>query len=139
MQYRKCGSMYVVRLEKGEEVMETMKKFADECLIGCASVTGIGATDQALLGVFDPEKKAYHEMEYRVPMEILSLTGNISRKDGDSWMHLHAVVADDSQVARGGHVLRMVISLTAEIFVTVLPGDLERKPDPALGIALIQP
>ena len=130
---------YVLRLEKGEEVLEALRVFAAEADIGCASVTGIGATDDAVLGVFDMEKKVYHENAYAVPMEILSLTGNISVKDDEAYVHMHAAVADETGIAKGGHILRMRISLTAEIFVHVLPGELNRKPDEELGINLIQP
>ena len=140
MVFRKSGENdYVLRLEKGEEVMEALRVFAAEAGIGCGSVTGIGATDDTVLGVYDMGKKAYHENEYTVPMEILSLTGNISVKDDEAYIHMHAVVADETGIAKGGHILRMRISLTAEIFVRVLPGELNRKLDDELGINLIQP
>ena len=53
MEYRKFGDTYVLRLDQGEEVMESLRRFAEAEQISLASVQGIGA-----LSAFD--LKAHH-------------------------------------------------------------------------------
>ena len=99
-------------------------------------VEAIGATDQALLGVYDPEKKEYYPEKIDMFMEIVSLNGNITAMDGKPYIHLHAALADQHHVIHGGHVLEMRIGATCEMFITVLNGEVNRRRDEALGINL---
>ena len=79
MEYRKFGDTYVLRLDQGEEVMESLRRFAEAEQISLASVQGIAA-----LSAFD--LKAHH---YEGCYEITSLLGTIDTMDGQFYCHLH--------------------------------------------------
>jgi predicted DNA-binding protein with PD1-like motif len=47
----------------------------------------------------------YKDVDLSEPMEIVSLYGNISLKDGKPFVHAHVVLSDEKGNARGGHLL----------------------------------
>ncbi len=53
MEYRKFGSHYLVRIDRGEEVMESLMKMCREERILLGSVSGLGAADYAEIGIYD--------------------------------------------------------------------------------------
>ena len=134
MEYRKFGSRIVLRLDKGDEIVSSVLETAAKENIALASVYGIGGTDFAKVGVFNTEKRAYDEFELRGTHEITSLTGNINTMAGEPYTHLHITLAGPGGDVKGGHLLSCVISLTAEIFITVIEGRVDRKKDPELQI-----
>lgn len=136
MQYKQFGSIFMVRCDLDEDVIESLKKVCEKEHILLGLVEAIGATDQALLGVYDPEKKEYYPEKIDMFMEIVSLNGNITAMDGKPYIHLHAALADQHHVIHGGHVLEMRIGATCEMFITVLNGEVNRRRDEALGINL---
>ena len=62
-------------------------------------------------------------------MEITSLVGNISTKDGDVYLHLHINLCRADMSVIGGHLNECRISATCEMFVRKLPGSVGRKLD----------
>ena len=136
MQYMKSGNIYTVRLDLGEDIMESLKKLCEKEQIRLGRVEAIGAADHAVLGVYDLAKKEYYPEKMDEFMEITSLNGNITAMDGKPYIHLHATLADQSHVIHGGHVLEMRVGATCEMFVTVPGGEVTRKKDEELGINL---
>lgn len=136
MQYKRMKDTYAVRLDVGEEVMESLKKLAEAERIRAAEVSAIGATDWAVVGVFDREAGAYRKEELNRFMEITSLMGNITEMDGKPYIHLHAMLADQDHGIHGGHVIEMRVGLTCEMFVRVMEGAIEREHSDELGINL---
>ena len=136
MQYKRMKDTYAVRLDVGEEVMESLKKLAEGEQIRAAEVSAIGATDRAVIGVFDREAGAYRQEELNRFMEITSLMGNITEMEGKPYIHLHAMLADQDHGVHGGHVIEMRIGLTCEMFVRVMEGAIGREHSDELGINL---
>lgn len=136
MQYRQFGNTYTVRIDLGEDIVESLKKLCKDERIHLGRVEAIGAADHAVLGVYDLEKKEYYPEEIHEFMEITGLNGNITAMDGKPYIHLHATLADQCHGIHGGHVLEMRVGATCEMFVTVLEGNVERQKDEALGINL---
>ena len=136
MQYRKFENTCMVRIDLGEEIIESLKKLCMDEDIRLGRVEAIGATDRAVIGVFDPEKKEYCTEKIDEFMEIASLNGNITAVGGKPYIHLHAALADRRYVIHGGHVFEMRVGATCEMFVTVLDGAVTRNKDEELGINL---
>lgn len=136
MQYRKFENIWMVRLDLGEDVIAQLKKLCEEERICLGKVEAIGATDKAVIGVYDLEKKEYYPEEISEFMEITSLNGNITAMDGKPYIHLHAVLADQRHAVHSGHVLEMRVGATCEMFITALDGKVTRMKDEALGINL---
>ena len=136
MQYKRFGNTCMVRIDLGEDIVESLKKLCEDEQIRLGRVEAIGATDHAVIGVYDLAKKEYYPEKIDGFMEIASLNGNITAMDGKPYIHLHTVLADQQQVIHGGHVLEMRVGATCEMFVTVLEGEVTRQKEEAIGINL---
>lgn len=136
MHYKLFGKTYAVRIDLGEDVVESLKKLCEDEHICLAHVEAIGATDHAVIGVYDLGKKEYYPEKIDEFMEIASLNGNITSMEGKPYIHLHATLADQHHVIHGGYVLEMRVGATCEMFVTILEGNMDRHKDERLGINL---
>ena len=134
MQYKQFGNTYMVRIDLGEDIVESLKKLCGDEHILLGRVEAIGATDYAVVGVYDLMKKEYYPETIDEFMEITSLNGSVTAMDGKPYIHLHATLADQDHVIHGGHVLEMRVGATCEMFVTVLDGEVSRHKDEELGI-----
>ena len=138
MQYKKYGDTYAVRIDVGEEIMQSLKDLCVKEDIRLAQVDALGAASHAVIGVYDLEQQAYHREELNGFMEITGLTGNVTRMDGQVYLHLHGTLADQKNVVHGGHVIEMTVGATCEMFVRTLPGEVTRSRDEKLGINLMR-
>ena len=136
MEYKRIKDRIFLRLEKGEEICASIKEVAKKENVAAAAVSGIGATDDFTVGVFDTEKKAYEEYAFSGNHEINAIVGNVSEKDGEPYVHLHITCTGKGAKVVGGHLLSGVISLTAEIVIDVSGCAIGRKRDDALCINL---
>ena len=138
MEYKKYGDTYLVRIDLNEEIMQSLKTVCERENIHLARVEALGAANHAVIGVYDLKAQAYHQEELNGFMEITGLTGNVTRKDGAVYIHLHGTLADQNNTVHGGHVIEMTVGATCEMFVTALPGEADRARDEKLGINLIR-
>ena len=136
MRYKQFRNNYMIRFDLGEDIVENLKNLCEDEHILLGRVEAIGATDHAVIGVYDPAKKEYYPEEIHEFMEIASLNGNITAMGGKPYIHLHATLADQNHVIHGGHVLEMRVGATCEMFVTALDGEVNREKDEGLGINL---
>ncbi|MDU3351044.1 MAG: DNA-binding protein, partial [Clostridium sp.] len=70
MNYRVFGDKIVLRLEKGEEVIESIKKVCEEQKIIAGSISGLGATNHVVVGLFKPNEKKYYSTTHEYDFEI---------------------------------------------------------------------
>lgn len=134
MDYRKFGDTVVVRLDKGEEICRSLLQIAQNEKITAASVSGIGAVSDFVVGLFDPEKKQFGENHFTGYYEVTAVTGNLTTKDGAPYLHLHMSCADAQGHVVGGHLAQATISLTGEIFIQVINGNVGRAFDEKVGL-----
>ncbi len=113
----KTEAGYVVRLDMGEEIMETLLAFVhDEKIMG-GNISGIGAVKDTTLGFFDLHRRQYDRHEFADDMELVSFNGNITWFEDEPMIHAHAVVAGPDLAARGGHLFSSQIAVTGEFHV----------------------
>ncbi len=136
MEYRRFENTIVVRLDRKEEILEKLREVALKENVKLASVSGIGATDDFIVQLYDLNDKSYHPHHFTTPHEIVSLTGNINTMSHEYYAHLHMCCADEEAKAVGGHLTKAVISATGEIFLTVLDGSVDRFHDEETGLNL---
>ncbi len=129
MDYRIFGNQIVLRIDRGEEVMETLIKLCEKEKIKLGSIVGLGAADYLVMGLYDVEKQQFSEIKLEVPLEITSIIGNITEMDGKPYLHLHINASDANGHTYGGHLKAVRISGTSEIFVTVVDGHVGREKD----------
>ncbi len=138
MDHRDMGEgFFILKAKPGEEIISAVTAFVNEKKIYAGFLTGIGAAELAELGYFDPQKKIYFRKTYQEPLEIVSLSANISRvEDGQAFLHAHAVLGLTDFSARAGHLFRAIADPTCEIYLRSLPGAVERRMVPELGLKL---
>ncbi len=137
MEYKKIdNNHYVVRIEKGEEILEQLTLLCEKENILTGEITGIGASNKVEIGLFNTITKEYKTTVKEGMFEITSLVGNISRKDGNVYLHCHINFSDESLNVMGGHLVKCYISATGEIIITVLHGNVERRFDSEIGLNL---
>lgn len=136
MEYKKLGNHYVMRVDPGEEILEKLKELCEREDIRAGSAVGLGAANRAVVGLFDTVNKVYKKKELAGPMEITSLVGNISTKDGETYLHFHVNLCNENMEIMGGHMNACYVSATAEITVTKLEGIVERRMDEEIGLNL---
>ena len=138
MKYHHFGSgRYVLRLDPGEEVVASIIAFAAECKLTAAWLSGIGSVDHAVLGFLDPKEKVYLKRTFDERLEIGHLAGNVGLSGDQVVAHLHAVVSPRELLAYSGHLHEARVGVVVEIFVTGLPGTIQRHVDPATGFGRI--
>ena len=57
------------------------------------------------------------------------MTGNVTRKEGQVYLHLHTTLCDQTLKTYGGHVNELRISATCEMFLRTLSGQVSRYLD----------
>ncbi len=134
MEYLKSENKYIVRIDRGEEILEKLNELCKKEDITLAGIYGIGACDYVKIGLFNVETQNYTCTELHGMMEITSLTGNVTTKDGEIYLHLHINVADEELKVRGGHLNACRIAATCEIILTTVKGSVTRKVDPVIGL-----
>ncbi|MCR8463294.1 MAG: DNA-binding protein [Candidatus Korarchaeota archaeon] len=129
-------SDFVLVLEKGDDVTESLKKLAkEENLSGF--FMGIGAVADPTIGYFDVEKKQYLKMELKGSFEVLGLTGNISfLPDGEPFVHAHIILGDSNHKVLGGHLFSAKVSITLELLI-LRTQKLLREKNPEFDLWLI--
>lgn len=128
----------LVRIDKDEEIVESLTEVCKQNNITLGSVLGIGATNKAKIGLFDVDLKKYHSKELTGNYEIAPLSGNISIKDGEIYLHLHINLCDANHNSFGGHLNHAIVSATFECIIDVIEGRADREFDEDTGLNLLK-
>jgi predicted DNA-binding protein with PD1-like motif len=100
----KLKNIYQGSLKKGVDIIGGLTQVMKEGGISAGVVSGIGAVTEAHIAYFNAQTRKYEEAHLRENMEILSLRGNISIKEGDVFPHIHVVLSKRDFSALGGHL-----------------------------------
>ena len=136
MNYKKVSnSDFVVKLDRGEEIVSTLTRFFCDREISSGTVSGIGALSCVELGFYDTSCKEYKRKTFESDLEILNCNGNISLKNGNPFAHMHILLSRSDFNVVGGHLFSGTISVTGEFHIRVFNERIERK-EGAGGLAL---
>lgn len=128
---------YLVRLERGEELVASLARLMQEEEIPAGAVSGLGAVSEARLGCYEVSRKGYRERRFTGDLEVCALTGTLSWYEGSPFPHLHVVLTGPDFQPVGGHCFEAMVSATLEVFVRVLPERVERRMDEGIGLHLM--
>lgn len=126
MDYKRFNDTIVLRLDPGDEVCSSILNVANKENIFLAEVNGLGATNKFTVGRFDVEKKEYEKYSFEGSYEISSLHGNITRMNGEVYLHVHLVAGTTNGESFSGHLNEAFISVTGEIFIRIIDGKVNR-------------
>ena len=138
MEYRRFQNTIVARIDKGEEILEQVKRIARKEQIKLASVQALGAVSQFTAGIFKTEEKEYIANEFNGSFEIVSLTGTINTMNGEFYCHLHMSAGNHKGEVFGGHLNKALVSATCEMIITVIDGTVDRYFDEEIGLNLFR-
>lgn len=132
------NTSYIVRLSKGERLVENVLDFLSEHDVKSAWLNMIGAVSEVELGFYNLETKAYQWRVVSRPLEITGAQGNVATDEsGKIVLHLHGTFADDNYQVVGGHIKDLMVGGTCEIIVRPLSVQLSRRNDSNTGLNLL--
>lgn len=101
MKYTQDGNDFVLKIEKGENVLETILGFRKEHNISAGSILwAVGMIRNLEVGYFNG--KQYERDTFGGPLEIVSFHGSIA--GNEPHLHIHASAADRGHGVMGGHL-----------------------------------
>lgn len=125
------------RLRHGADLLDEITGICREHDIRLGRVEAIGAVKKASIGFYDQQTRAYSYLTLNKEMEIAKLSGNVSVKDGQVFVHAHVTLADETGRAYGGHLAPGTIVFACECIIEAFEGPaLERVLDRETGLAL---
>ncbi|MCD8286846.1 MAG: DNA-binding protein [Clostridia bacterium] len=136
MEYKVCGGKVVVRIDRGEEIVEQVAAVCAAEGIRLAEVSALGAINKLEAGVFMTDTKQYKANCFDGYYEIVSLWGTVTTKDGQFYSHLHMSAGDENGKVVGGHLTRAWVSATCEMVITKMDGIVERTFNDDVGLNL---
>jgi hypothetical protein len=137
MKFKWNGNKIILRLEKGEEVIESLKGICKKAGVKAGMILGIGAVDEAVIGTYLPSKKGYDKIEVNGNCEITSLVGNVSLFEGEPFLHTHVTLAMEKGKQLGGHLFSAMVSATFEGVLEPMDQPLERRRVEDLNLNLL--
>lgn len=125
--FRRDGKRYFLSIDNHCEISAALTEFCKAEGIMAGEIYGLGAVNDAVLRFLNPATKKYEDMRFQEQMEMANLTGNISEKDGNVYLHLHATFGRYDCSALAGHLFSAVISGACELVVIASEARLGRK------------
>jgi hypothetical protein len=126
-------------MAEGDDLLETIKKSAEQNKIKAAAFTLIGALKNVVLGCYKDGDHVYTRLGG--PLEIASCLGNIAVDEkGEVAVHAHLVVSNEKAEAFGGHLVKGThVGPTAELMLFEAAGaDLRRTFDDRTKLKLLK-
>lgn len=125
------------KLDFESDIIEQLTGVCKENNIKLGKVQAIGAVRKAKVGYYDQDTRTYNFMEFDKHLEITSLTGNISLKDGQPIIHAHINLSDENGGVTGGHLAPGTIAFAGEFIIEEYEGeDFSRGLDNDTGLPL---
>ncbi len=134
MKYIRKDNTIIARIDRGEEIIEEVKKIAAEEDIVFGYVNAIAAIDDFCVCVYSIEEKKFYDHIYSGPYEVVSLSGPINRMNGEPYLHFHLSAASQEGNVVGGHLKYARVSGTCEMFITLTDIPVSRFHDEETGL-----
>lgn len=138
MKYQRFEQTIIVRMDKGEDIVEQVKNVALKEKIKLASISALGAINEFTVGVFKTKEKKYYANEFKGDFEIVSLTGTINTMNNEYYSHMHLSAGNDQGQVFGGHLNKAIVSATCEMVIQIISGEVDRYFDEKVGLNLLK-
>lgn len=138
MKYQRFEQTIIVRMDKGEDIVEQVKNVALKEKIKLASISALGAINEFTVGVFKTKEKKYYANEFKGDFEIVSLTGTINTMNDEYYSHMHLSAGNDQGQVFGGHLNKAIVSATCEMVIQIINGEVDRYFDEEVGLNLLK-
>ena len=141
----KQGRTFIIRLEDGETVHETLEKFAADHSIRAAAIIILGGADKGSKLIVGPQQSRtvpvmpmQHEL---YEAHEITGTGTIFPDDeGNPVLHLHMACGREENTATGCIREGVKVWYVMEVIMFEITGTTAtRRPDPEIGFKLLVP
>lgn len=135
----KVDKIYIARFNEHDDLIESVKRVAEEKGVKTGAFFIIGALKHVVLGYYTERK--YKTIELNGDFEIASCTGNVALDEGKQIIvHSHIVVSNEKGEAFGGHLFQgNLVGPSAELVMFEAEGvDLQRAYDEATNLKLLK-
>ncbi len=138
MDYRRYGSVFYIRFDRGDEIIGGILDICSREGVKSAIFSGIGGCSSAEIQTFIPERGEFESELLSGMLELVSLNGNVvTDEKGELCHHTHAVFSykkDGEHCLAAGHMKTITVLYTAEIELRpVVDGEIGKKFDPETG------
>ena len=118
----KTGKIGVFRLLENDDLVESIKKKAQESNIRAGAFILIGSIKHAVVGYYKDGE--YKNTKLEGPLEVASCTGNVAVDEkGETVVHAHVIVTNEKGEAFGGHLMKdSPVGATAELIIIEATG-----------------
>lgn len=129
---------FFLSLPRGVDVVSHMTKLAEDNNWKGGNFSFIGALSMAEISEYEQHEKKYAKpLKFDHDLEILSLIGNITIKEGKPLIHAHINISFDSgKTCAGGHLLASKVFVT-EGRVDIYEESLDRDFDESRGLYVL--
>ena len=119
--------MLIGKLPFKSDMLRELNKVAAEQGVKAGTVQVMGSLRRARLSFYDQTVRAYQELDFDAPHEIVASSGNISIRDDKPFVHLHLAVSGNGGVVVGGHCLQGCSVYAVEFTITPFGGEAPRR------------
>lgn len=138
MNFVKDDYNWVLRLDRGEKLMESLEKLVKEQDIPSCWISVIGGASEVTLGYYALEAEEYRWQTFIDTLEIASLSGNLAWQDDKPVFHIHGTLSMANFHTIGGHVKELTVGGTCEIFLHRWFGEpFKRTKDKKTGLNIL--
>lgn len=135
MKYIKISNdKFLIKLSKGEKVVQNLTSFVNENKISSGYFYGIGAASSVEIAHYNVETQKYSSKIFDKPLEITNIIGSLGIFEGKPLIHPHITVGDEQCQVFGGHLVEATISGTLELVFLDFKMALHKKIDPEVGL-----
>ena len=136
MNFSKQDSKYYITLNKDEYINKSLLLIANNEKIKSGWINGVGAIYDIEIGYFDIDKKDYIKRKFNGHYELLSLSGNISVKEEEKFVHTHITFSGTDYKVIGGHLFDAKIAAAGEFLIDSSNSEIKRKYNKDIGLHL---
>ena len=137
MQFQKIDNSYIVHVEKGEKVMDTLTQFCIDRNITSGQLSGIGAVKNVDIGAYNITSKEYIHKIFDSILELLSFQGNVAIKDDEPFIHAHITLGNHDMEVSGGHLFEMEVAAVGEFIIHDFKDKTHRVLNKDIGLATL--
>src|SRR6266852_1069095 len=139
MIYAQLGTdKYVLRLESGDDILQSLRQFTTAKRSSASLIEGIGSLSKVKLGHYDFRTRKYSYETFEDDLEILNLSGNVASMNRQPLPHVHATLGRRDFSVIGGHMDEGSAANMVEIGIWKLPGKLIKAKNDEIGLNVLQ-
>ena len=119
-------------------MLGALQKICSDQEIKLAEIRALGAVKKARIGYYDQDSREYSFVDLAQHLELLSLAGNVSIRNGKPFIHAHVTFANSKGDAIGGHLAEGTEVFACEFTISEYLSNsvFERVHDDETGLSL---